>query len=82
VTWVTALIGQNTSTCLIRGLSDYMRGLSDYDFYTGQQRCFCVPVQDAFAFTASRLAFHEATERFDWLIGSPQGDEPIDPLLR
>jgi hypothetical protein len=40
----------------------------------GHQRCFCVPVQHAYAVVASRLAFHEVTERFDWLIGSQQGD--------
>ena len=42
-----------------------MRWLSDYKFFGGLHRCFCVPVQYAFAVTASRLAFHEATERFE-----------------
>ena len=35
----------------------------------------------ASAVTASRLAFHGATERFGWLIVSQQGDSPIDLLI-
>jgi hypothetical protein len=48
----------------------------------GQQMCFCAPVQHAFAVTAPRLAFHEATERFGWLIGSQQGSWPINLQIR
>ena len=42
--------------------------------FLGQQRCFCVPV---FVYRS----FHGATERFDWLIVSQQGDSPIGLLI-
>ena len=71
---VTALIGRNTSTNLIRRLCDGHPDSPKTGFGGGATKVFCVPVQHAFAVTASCLAFHESTERFDWLIGSQQGD--------
>ena len=68
-----ALIGRGTSTGLIRGLC---HGYPDSKTsFFGGSKSIC-----AYLFLCTGH-FHGATERFDWLIVSQQGDSPIDLLI-